>query len=182
MQKVTLIIASLGLILGSLAIGKSFFQTSSPTKIAFMDSNVVLDNYKGMLDARKSLEKEMDQWKTNIDSLQSELEEEIKLYEKEIPKLTASDKDDRLKKLQNKQTEFQKYQQAVTQKAQKKEVELNGEVVKMMNQYLTEYGESHDYEILLGANGSGNIIYGGDGLDITEKVIAYLNDRYEKGI
>jgi len=49
---------------------------------------------------------------------------------------------------------------------------------KRLNQYTREYGEQEGYSYILGANGSGSLMYAGEDNDITEEVLAYANKKY----
>lgn len=47
-----------------------------------------------------------------------------------------------------------------------------------LNQYLKDYAEKNNVDILLGAEGSGVVLYGGTDYEATESVINYINKRY----
>lgn len=47
-----------------------------------------------------------------------------------------------------------------------------------LNQYTREYGEQEGYSYILGANGTGSLMYAGEDNDITEEVLAYANKKY----
>ena len=49
-----------------------------------------------------------------------------------------------------------------------------------LNSLVKEYGEKNHYDVILGANGDGNIMHGNEGLNITEEVIAYINQSVEQ--
>ncbi|SEK30267.1 periplasmic chaperone for outer membrane proteins Skp [Aquimarina amphilecti] len=57
--------------------------------------------------------------------------------------------------------------------------EVSQQVWNRLNQYIEEYGESNKYEIILGTQGNGNIMFAQDGIDITEEVLEYVNNKYE---
>lgn len=50
---------------------------------------------------------------------------------------------------------------------------------KQLNSYVSEFGKHNEYKIILGANGTGNIMYGNPKNDISEEVIAYINDQFK---
>lgn len=56
--------------------------------------------------------------------------------------------------------------------------EYNNEINKQISQYTQDYGKEHKFKIIFGADGSGTMMYAEDNLDITEKVIQYINKRY----
>lgn len=57
--------------------------------------------------------------------------------------------------------------------------QYNTEITKQLNQYIRDYGEKNKYELVLGADGSGGIMYAEDKLNVTEEVIKYINARYQ---
>lgn len=59
------------------------------------------------------------------------------------------------------------------------EEELNAQIWAQINQYVKEYGEAQGYDYVLGADGSGSIMYAHDRNDRTKEVIQYINEKYE---
>jgi outer membrane protein len=52
-------------------------------------------------------------------------------------------------------------------------------VWKRLNEYVKEYSVANKYRIVLGTQGSGNVMYAEDDMDITEHLINYSNKYYE---
>lgn len=48
-----------------------------------------------------------------------------------------------------------------------------------LNQYLQDYCETEGLTYLLGANGSGNLMGADESFDLTEEVIAFVNQKYQ---
>ncbi len=57
--------------------------------------------------------------------------------------------------------------------------DLSQKVWNRLNQYIKEYSETKAYKIVLGTQGTGNIMYAQEGIDITEEVLIYVNEKYE---
>jgi outer membrane protein len=53
-------------------------------------------------------------------------------------------------------------------------------VLDEINAYLKTYGEARGYTIIFAATEYGNIAYGQQALDVTEEVLAGLNQHYGK--
>jgi Skp family chaperone for outer membrane proteins len=60
--------------------------------------------------------------------------------------------------------------------------EITQKVWERLNPAIQKFGEEKGYEIIIGANGAGTVLYGIKKLDITDKVLTYINEGYEKGI
>ena len=54
-------------------------------------------------------------------------------------------------------------------------------VINQLNAYIKEYGKSNGYDLLVGADKKGSILYGNEEMDVTEEVIEYVNNRYKGG-
>lgn len=57
--------------------------------------------------------------------------------------------------------------------------ELSQSVWKRLNVYVKEYSVTKGYKIVLGTQGSGNVMFAADGIDITDAIIEYSNLNYE---
>jgi len=58
--------------------------------------------------------------------------------------------------------------------------QMNSQIYGRINEYVNEYGKKNNYDIILGANGTGNVMYGSMGKNITEDVLKFINKRYEE--
>lgn len=59
---------------------------------------------------------------------------------------------------------------------------INEEVWKRLNPLLDEYGKKNNFNLIIGANGMGSVLYNDDYYNITESVINYVNNKYDKGL
>lgn len=55
------------------------------------------------------------------------------------------------------------------------------EIWKQINQYIKDYGKQNDYSYILGADGSGAVMYANEGDNITDEIKRYINERYRGG-
>jgi outer membrane protein len=149
-----------------------------PQKMVYVDSAKLVNEYKGMQDARTAYEKKAITWKANIDTLTSEVQKQIMDYEKESSKLTAKERQLSEELIRTKQKQLMEYQQAMNAQAKQEDVKMTGEVVQQINAYLKKYGEENGYKIVMAATEYGNIAYADEGLDITADVLKGLNNEY----
>ena len=146
-----------------------------------MDSSVIMDQYKGMVEARKDYQVKADAWQANIDTLQSEIEKLIQDYTENQHKLSGELRADKEAEINRKQEQFYKYREAIAQKAQEEDQKLTEGVVKQINSYLEEYGKENKYSIIFGTTSGGSIVYGDDATDITSEVLKGMNEEYTMG-
>ncbi len=57
---------------------------------------------------------------------------------------------------------------------------LNEKVWSRLHIYVKEYAQTNNYKVILGVNGSGNIIYGKPSINITNELLLYSNGKYER--
>ena len=57
--------------------------------------------------------------------------------------------------------------------------ELSQTVWNRLNAYVSEYSIQHDFKIVLGTQGSGNVMYAKEITDVTDDIISYANSSYE---
>ncbi len=64
---------------------------------------------------------------------------------------------------------------------QKKQVaeEYDQQVWGQLNEYIREYGKENNCDFILAGNGDGSIMYSTDSRDITDKMITYVNGKYQ---
>jgi len=55
---------------------------------------------------------------------------------------------------------------------------FNEEVWGKINTLVEEYGKTHDHDIIIGASGSGSVMYGKEAHNITADVLEYINNKY----
>jgi outer membrane protein len=56
---------------------------------------------------------------------------------------------------------------------------VNEQVWKRLNPLLEEFGKAKGYNLILGANGMGTILYNDSYYDITKEVTEYVNSKYD---
>ncbi|HMI66188.1 MAG TPA: OmpH family outer membrane protein [Cyclobacteriaceae bacterium] len=157
-----------------------YVQNSRSRKYVYIDSQKLVNGYKGMVDARKVYESKLTTWRANLDTLHSEAEKKIKEYE-----VTGGRLSDREKKLmeeliQSKQDQFTKYQQMVSENVKKEDDELTSKVLSKVNDFVKRYGKANGHTIIMAATQYGNIVYADTEVDITEEVLKGLNAEYNK--
>ena len=59
--------------------------------------------------------------------------------------------------------------------------EINEKAWMKLNPLINKYGKEKGIDMLIGANGMGTVLYASESKDITEDLIKYVNEIYEKG-
>lgn len=158
-----------------LLIGSSFSMTylgNESPKIVYIDLNKVISEFAltKELDARLTLTGQSRQ--NLLDSLKFDLESLSR-------QLTANrDNKDLQAQFISKRDEYVTKSNEYVKDGEHQSQEYNQQVFKQVNQYVDDFRKEQGYDIILGATGNGNIMSGDKGYEITEEVIAYINNKY----
>lgn len=60
--------------------------------------------------------------------------------------------------------------------------DITKKVWDRLNPLLEEFGKEKKYELVIGANGAGTVLYGNTKQDVTAEAIQFINTKYEKGL
>ena len=155
----------------------STFNFLRTQKVGYINNAILMEKYPGALKARDQLNKKTDEWKKNIQSLESELtllnQEVIDNAGKWDKRLIAAKEDS----IKQKQTEYARYSRAISGKTAQTENELFQPIYSELNTKISDFGKREKYDIILGTVAGGNILYAHDATDLTEKFLAYAQEK-----
>ena len=150
--------------------------------IVYIDLDRVLMEYDMANDLRSVVETKVQNIQAEVNRRGKKLENDVVEFQNKIDKglLTRTNAEVQSQKLQQQEIEFNNY-------AAQKQQEINEEQVVMMNQlgdaiqtYLTKYNEEKQYAMILTNSGGAPVITADAALDITDDVLAGLNEEYIK--
>src|SRR5690606_34436850 len=157
----------------------TFLFVNPSSKQVYVDVNKLIDGYKRTTVVRADFEKKAKSINANVDSLMTDWQNELKNYEKERSKMSTKELELKQELLGNKQQQINNYQQAIQKQIQEEDKKATQTIVNDINDYVKEYGKKHKYTIILGASGSGNIMYANEDADLTKVVLEGLNTEFE---
>lgn len=175
MNKLALPIAILALMI---SVG-SFFYLQSTSDQVYVDVNKLLEGYKRTKIVRASYEEKAKTLNANVDSLMTDWQNEIKMYEKERSSMSNKELELKQQLLANKQQQINGYQQAIQKQIQEEDKKATQTVINDINDYVKQFGKQKGYKIIFGASGGGNIMYADDTADLTDEVLKGLNAEFE---
>ncbi|MBO5075075.1 MAG: OmpH family outer membrane protein [Bacteroidales bacterium] len=150
--------------------------------IVYVDLDRILTEYDMANDLRSVVETKVQNIQAEVTRRGQKLEKEVASYQEKIQKglMTRSVAEVQGQKLQQQEIDFNNY-------AAQKQQEINEEQVVMMNQlgdaiqtFITKYNEEKQYAMILTNSGGAPVIAADAALDITEDVLAGLNEEYIK--
>lgn len=160
-------------------IGYVVYLSSKTVKIGYVRTGVVVEKYEGMADAKKVLEKKMSQWETNVDSLELNYQKSLDNYNRQLGGLKDKDKKEIKSRLDQQYDKIGDYVSVIEKKAIEENQKLTEGVINQINNYIKKYSEEEGYDLVLGVTAGGNILYGKDAIDVTDKILEGLNKEYK---
>ena len=148
--------------------------------IVYVQLDRILQEYDMANDKRSVVETKVQNIQAEVNRRGTKLEKDITDFQDKMQKglMTRSVADVQQQKLQKAQDDFNVY-------AQQKQGEIQEEQIVMMNQiadaiktWLDKYNETMGYSLIITNQGGAPIITGDTALDITDQVIAGLNEEY----
>ena len=150
--------------------------------IVYVDLDRILMEYDMANDLRSVVETKVQNIQAEVNRRGQKLEKEVASYQEKIQKglMTRSVAEAQGQKLQEQEIEFNNY-------AAQKQQEINEEQVVMMNQlgdaiqtFINKFNEEKQYAMILTNSGGAPVITADPALDITDAILAGLNEEYIK--
>ena len=157
-------------------------EAASKGDIVYVDLDRILMEYDMANDLRSVVETKIQNIQAEVNRRGKKLENEIVDFQNKIDKglMTRSVAEAQGQKLSQQELEFNNY-------AAQKEQEIQEEQLVMMNQlgdaiqtFLTNYNAEKQYAMILTNSGGAPVIAADAALDITDAVLAGLNEEYIK--
>ncbi|SES90008.1 OmpH family outer membrane protein [Hymenobacter actinosclerus] len=146
-------------------------------KVAYVETNRLLEEYQGMKDASKRLEAKARGWEAQNKKLVTSFQTAVQQYQQKAEGMSAEQRAATEQQLQAQQMKVGQEQERLQRQAQEEQGKLNEQVMGRVNKQIEKYGKTNGYRLIL-ATGAGNIAYGRKDLDITTPVLKYLNSEY----
>ena len=164
------------------AEGEATGVVASKGDIVYVDLDRILMDYDMANDLRSVVETKAQNIQAEITRRGKKLENEVKSFQEKMNKglMTRSVAEAQQQKLMQQEQEFNEY-------AGRKQQEIQEEQVVMMNQlgdaiktFIDNYNVEKQYAMILTNSGGAPVITADAALDITDDVLAGLNDEYIK--
>lgn len=150
-------------------------QQSTGAKLAYVNSQAILAAAPGRAEAEAQFEKEMQTFRTQVQTMGDSLNALVAAYQKEEAALSPAVKEQRQKSIQTREAEYQQRARQLEQQAAKRQQELVQPILDQITEVLNTIREEGGYAMILDAQSGANVIVAADkNLDLTERVIARL--------
>lgn len=155
------------------------FTTGPVPKIAYVNSDTLLANYDYFKDKSAELEEKASKLQAEYESRAKGLQNEISTFQQNAGQMTMNQARAVEEDLRKKQQNLMQYQQNLSGQLMEEENKVNEELYQNVSEYLEQYGKDKDFKIVLTYTKGSGVLYADDSLDITQEVIAGLNEHYK---
>ncbi len=148
-------------------------------KIGFIDSERIFAEYHGTKEAQNEFNSQVDQWNRELEAQKQELGKLQEDYESQALILSEPKRREREQEIQAKRSALDAFVQEIwgpTGKVARRNEELTRPIVEKIREVLTEIGSTEGFSIIFDAT-DGNVVYADDALDLTDRVLASLNEQ-----
>ncbi len=150
------------------------------TKIAYVDVEELMKEYKGTKEAEAGMKEKSDKLKSELDSLVAGWEAKARTYQSKMQKMSPKNRAQREQILMQEQQAIGQRQQVIQQQVQKEGQESLKALSKEINDFVKNYAKEKGYNFVLGTTGeNGTVMYGEEKADITDDVLVQLNKSYK---
>lgn len=151
------------------------------TKIAYVDVEELMKEYKGTKATEAKMKVNSDKLKAELDSLIGGWEIKARDYQQKAPSMSAKNRSEREQVLLQEQQEINQHQQMLQQQVQSEGQENLKLLSKEINDFVKDYAKEKGINFVLGTSGdSGAVMYGDEKSDITDDVLVQLNKSYKE--
>lgn len=138
------------------------FKESRQEKIVYVNNTAVFEGFRMTIEMKTIGEKELKQRKKHIDSLYVILNNPA----------NKSTNESIMREFINEKQELENFNELFSSQESKK-------IWERINNYAKDFSSQNNYEIILGMQPNGNIIFGKENREITNEFLAYINKKYE---
>ena len=145
--------------------GAFAFSYLREARLAYVRSEVLVNEFTGMQEARQGFQQKQREWQAQLDTLRAD-------YTREAAAGASS------MELELLADNLQQYSKRIEQLMQGEDAQMTEEVLGQINGFVETYGRENGYDLILGTTQTGNLLYGREALDITEELLEALNRDY----
>ena len=171
------VVSALALITALVALGLICFQKED--KVGYVYNSRILNEYKGVLEARMQYQQDLTQWQANLDTITAQLNQEVATFGANQNAMSKNEAALTEELIARKKQELINYKKVLEQKAADRDAEMTKSILNQIDAYVLDYGQKNGYKYLFGVTDAGNILYADEADDVTDAILEQLNHNYE---
>jgi Skp family chaperone for outer membrane proteins len=161
-------------LLAACAVSISAFAYAKLPKIGYIDSNVLLHRHGAAVEARKTIDSKIAEWRKNLRTLEIELQQSSRDLEANSASMNQKTRERREADLARRQEEYIRYSKTVSDKLATIEQDAMRPVFETLNGAIGDFRQDRGYDLIFGTVSGGNVLAAAPAYDLTEAFLAYL--------
>lgn len=152
-------------------------------KIAYVDTDSLMAHYQYALDIQQQLQQFSESQQRSYQQQMTSFQNDYQKFLKEGPDMTYSQQQAKQKELEQRAAKLQNLEGELTLKIQERTLDESAKMTRAVYAFIREYNQDNQqFDLILAKSFSGSpVLYGNEGMDITNEIIEGLNDDYKKG-
>lgn len=146
-------------------------------KTVYVDTGAMFARVNAYIAIRDSVSAFNESWKKPAMALKDSVDQYMQKLSALKSPISDKERAELEKEFRERQERFQTFAQANQKKASEKEKSMMDAAVKKTNALLQSYCEKKKYSFILGTTSTGSILAADRSLNVTEEIIAYLNEQ-----
>jgi outer membrane protein len=148
-------------------------QGGQATRFAFVNTQRVMAEAPGSREATQTFEREMQRFRTEVDSLEQRLEQMQQDYQRQEATLSPQARTQRQQEMQQQFVTYQTRLGELERTAQQRQTELVEPIMRRITETIEELRREGNYAMIFDAS-AGVLITADPALDLTDRVLARL--------
>ncbi len=150
--------------------------------IAYVQIDTLLSNMKMYKDLSETLAKKQQKMETEIGNKSKNFQDQVNDFQNKVQKglITSREAQELDQQLSSRRMELENQRNDYVRQLQEENNVSQNKVIDYIMNYLNEYNKDNKYEYILSYSFGGGVLYADNRLDITNQVLAGINERYDK--
>jgi outer membrane protein len=150
------------------------------SKIGYLNVDSLQANYKLYTQLINKLKRRQAKYEKELQSKSAVFEKKVMAFQKKAPTMTQFEGQLKQKELAEEEQVLYKMRDEFALKFQNEEGQLNDEFQKNVKDFIKEFNQESQYNLIIGASQLGNLVLDyNEGINITNEVVAGLNRQYD---
>jgi len=164
-----------------LGIALSIVSCTKQTKIAYVDVEEIMKEYKGTKDSEAEMKVKTEKLKSELDSLYLTFQNKVNDYQQKAQKMAPSKRAQVEQVLMQEKQMNDQRQLAIQQQIQTENQESIKKLSQELKDFMQKYAKEKGYNFILGTSGIvGTVMYAEENADVTDDVLVQFNKSYKK--
>jgi outer membrane protein len=153
----------------------------SDLKVAYIVTDSVINNYEYFKEKSAEIAEKGNKYQSELTNRAQGFEQEVASFQSSNANMTMNQARAKQEELMAKEKNLMTFRENIMTELSADETKLYNDVYDMIQVYLNDYAGNNDLEMILSYTRGGGVWYANKTLDITDDVIAGINEDYKNG-